>query len=68
EDDVDVVTIVDVVGAAKSVEIETRIDVKDGIMGKGGMDVGELIKSNEADVISDEVDIGEEVDIGVESM
>ncbi|KAH9294365.1 hypothetical protein KI387_040431, partial [Taxus chinensis] len=69
EDDVDVVTIVDVVDAGKGVERGTGIDAKDGIMGKGGIDVDKIVESNEVDVISDGVDgIGNEVDIGVESM
>ncbi|KAH9296397.1 hypothetical protein KI387_039985, partial [Taxus chinensis] len=69
EDGVDVVTIVDVVGAGKSEERGIGIDSKDGIIGKGGIDVGEvvgMIKSNEVDVISDEVDIGVESMVGVD--
>ncbi|KAH9316028.1 hypothetical protein KI387_024655, partial [Taxus chinensis] len=52
-----------------SVEKGIGIDAKDGIMGKGGIDVGEVvdtIKYEEVDVIYDEVEIGDGVGVGIE--
>ncbi|KAH9319469.1 hypothetical protein KI387_021238, partial [Taxus chinensis] len=60
EDDIDVFTIVDVVGGVKSVERGTEINAKDGIMGKGGIIVDKVIIPYEVGIISDEVN-GESV-------
>ncbi|KAH9327116.1 hypothetical protein KI387_007294, partial [Taxus chinensis] len=46
------VEVVKLVGTKKSGEGGIGIDSKDGIMGKGGMDVGKVVKSNEGDVVT----------------
>ncbi|KAH9296087.1 hypothetical protein KI387_039675, partial [Taxus chinensis] len=57
-DNGDVVMMVDRVGVGKSTERGTGMDSKDGMMGKGGIDVDKVGGSNEVD----------EVNVGVESM
>ncbi|KAH9327855.1 hypothetical protein KI387_044347, partial [Taxus chinensis] len=60
------VDVVKVVGMEKSMEGGTRIDSKDGIMGKGGMDVGKVVKSNDESVLTNGVDmIGNAINVGV---
>ncbi|KAH9288929.1 hypothetical protein KI387_033046, partial [Taxus chinensis] len=57
EIDVDVATTFEAMGTKKSTEGRIEIDSKDGIMGKGGMYIGKVVKSNEGDVVRNGVDM-----------